>query len=229
MLIIYSSVLKSYCLLKVLYYIIEEKTNIMTWDVLSIIGTIAFAVSGAIVAMEEEYDILGVYILGIVTAFGGGAIRNLLIGVPVSALWEQGLFFQIALLSITAVFLFPNNLLRHWQKWGNFFDAIGLSAFAIQGAIYAANMDHPISAVIVAAVLTGIGGGIIRDLLAGRKPIVLRAEIYAVWAILAGLIIGAGLADRPWELYILFVLITALRVLSYTFNWKLPSRSLGVH
>src|SRR6478609_7163532 len=65
----------------------------MTWDVLSIIGTIAFAISGAFIAMEEEYDILGVYILGIVTAFGGGAIRNLLIGVPVSALWEQGLFF----------------------------------------------------------------------------------------------------------------------------------------
>lgn len=201
----------------------------MTWDVLSIIGTIAFAVSGAIVAMEEEYDILGVYILGIVTAFGGGAIRNLLIGVPVSALWEQGLFFQIALLSITAVFLFPNNLLRHWQKWGNLFDAIGLSAFAIQGAIYAANMDHPISAVIVAAVLTGIGGGIIRDLLAGRKPIVLRAEIYAVWAILAGLTIGLKVAASPWELYTLFVLITVLRVLSYTFDWKLPSRRLGAH
>lgn len=78
----------------------------MTWDVLSIIGTIAFAISGAFIAMEEEYDILGVYILGIVTAFGGGAIRNLLIGVPVSALWEQGLFFQIALLSITATFYF---------------------------------------------------------------------------------------------------------------------------
>ncbi|PAE32464.1 trimeric intracellular cation channel family protein [Bacillus sp. 7884-1] len=201
----------------------------MTWDVLSIIGTIAFAVSGAIVAMEEEYDILGVYILGIVTAFGGGAIRNLLIGVPVSALWEQGLFFQFALLSITAVFLFPTNLLRHWQRWGNFFDAIGLSAFAIQGAIYAANMDRPISAVIVAAVLTGIGGGIIRDLLAGRKPIVLRAEIYAVWAILAGLIIGLKIASRPWELYTLFALITALRVLSYTFSWKLPARRLGMH
>jgi uncharacterized membrane protein YeiH len=201
----------------------------MTWEVLSIIGTIAFAVSGAIVAMEEEYDIFGVYILGIVTAFGGGAIRNLLIGVPVSAIWEQGLFFQIALLSITAVYLFPTNLLRHWQKWGNFFDAIGLSAFAIQGAIYAANMNHPISAVIVAAVLTGSGGGIIRDLLAGRKPIVLRSEIYAVWAILAGLIIGLKIADRPWELYTLFVLVTTLRILSYTFHWKLPSRGLGVH
>lgn len=198
----------------------------MTWDVLSMIGTIAFAVSGAIVAMEEEYDIFGVYILGIVTAFGGGAIRNLLIGVPVSALWEQGLFFQIALLSITAVFLFPSNLLKHWQKWGNLFDAIGLSAFAIQGAIYAVNMDRPLSAVIVAAVLTGIGGGIIRDLLAGRKPIVLRAEIYALWAILTGLFIGLKIAANPWELYTLFILVTVLRVLSYTYDWKLPIRKL---
>lgn len=201
----------------------------MTWEVLSMIGTIAFAVSGAIVAMEEEYDILGVYILGIVTAFGGGAIRNLLIGVPISELWEQGLLFQIALLAITAVFLFPQNLLKHWQKWGNFTDAIGLSAFAIQGAIYAANMNHPLSAVIVAAVLTGSGGGIIRDLLAGRKPIVLRSEIYGVWAILAGIIIGLKIANHPWELYTLFVLVTALRVLSYTFDWKLPSRGLGTH
>ncbi|WP_026566592.1 trimeric intracellular cation channel family protein [Bacillus sp. UNC41MFS5] len=198
----------------------------MTWDVLSMIGTIAFAVSGAIVAMEEEYDIFGVYILGIVTAFGGGAIRNLLIGVPVSALWDQGLFFQIALLSITAVFLFPSNLLKHWQKWGNLFDAIGLSAFAIQGGIYAVKMDLPLSAVIVAAVLTGIGGGIIRDLLAGRKPIVLRAEIYALWAILTGLFLGLGIAKQPWELYSLFILVTVLRVLSYTFNWKLPIRKL---
>jgi uncharacterized membrane protein YeiH len=199
----------------------------MTWDVLSMIGTIAFAVSGAIVAMEEEYDILGVYILGIVTAFGGGAIRNLLIGVPVSALWEQGIFFQIALLAITAVFMFPTNLLKHWQRWGNLFDAIGLAAFAIQGAVYASNMNHPISAVIVAAVLTGSGGGIIRDLLAGRKPTVLKAEIYAVWAIIVGFVIGLKVATSPFELYSLFFIITALRVLSYTFNWKLPNRSLN--
>ncbi|MDP4086442.1 MAG: trimeric intracellular cation channel family protein [Bacillota bacterium] len=201
----------------------------MTWEVLSMIGTIAFAVSGAITAMEEEYDILGVYILGIVTAFGGGAIRNLLIGVPVSALWDQGLFFEIALLSMTAVLLFPNNVLKQWQKWGNFFDAIGLSAFAIQGALYAVKMNHPLSAVIVAAVLTGIGGGIIRDLLAGRKPVVLRSEIYAVWSILTGLIIGLKIATNSIELYTLFVLITLLRVLSYTYDWRLPIRRLGSH
>ncbi|WP_404433088.1 trimeric intracellular cation channel family protein [Sutcliffiella horikoshii] len=198
----------------------------MTWEVFSIIGTIAFAISGAIVAMEEEYDILGVYILGIVTAFGGGAVRNLLIGVPISALWEQGMLFQVALVAMTTVFLFPNNLLKHWRKWGNFFDAIGLAAFAIQGALFATGMNHPISAVVVAAVLTGSGGGIIRDLLAGRRPLVLRAEIYAAWAILAGLIIGFGIASSPVQLYILFVGIVSLRVLSYTYKWRLPNRRL---
>lgn len=198
----------------------------MTWEVLSIIGTIAFAVSGAIVAMEEEYDILGVYILGIVTAFGGGAIRNLLIGVPISALWEQGMLFQIALLAMTTVFLFPNNLLRHWQKWGNFTDAIGLSAFAIQGALYASDMNHPISAVVVAAVLTGSGGGIIRDLLAGRKPLVLKSEIYAVWAVLAGLVIGFDLAHSSLHLYTLFIMLVVCRVLSYTNKWRLPNKSI---
>ncbi|MCA1053621.1 trimeric intracellular cation channel family protein [Rossellomorea aquimaris] len=198
----------------------------MTWEVLSIVGTIAFAVSGAIVAMEEEYDILGVYILGIVTAFGGGAVRNLLIGVPVSALWEQGMLFQIALLSITAVFIFPNNLLKHWRRWGNFFDAVGLSAFAIQGALYASEMSHPLSAVIVAAVLTGSGGGMIRDLLAGRKPLVLRSEIYAVWAVMCGAAIGLGVVSTAIELYTLFILTTSLRVLSYSYKWRLPNRSL---
>ncbi|AST91977.1 MULTISPECIES: trimeric intracellular cation channel family protein [Sutcliffiella] len=198
----------------------------MTWEVFNVIGTIAFAISGAIVAMEEEYDILGVYILGIVTAFGGGVVRNLLIGVPVSAIWEQGVLFQLALFVMTAVFLFPNNVLKHWTKWGNFTDAIGLAAFAIQGALYATNMNHPLSAVIVAAVLTGSGGGIIRDVLAGRKPLVLRSEIYAAWAILAGLAIGLGIAKSPIQLYVLFAIIVTFRVLSYTYKWRLPNRTL---
>ncbi|MBR7880619.1 MULTISPECIES: trimeric intracellular cation channel family protein [Bacillus amyloliquefaciens group] len=200
----------------------------MAWELLSVIGIIAFAVSGAIVAMEEEYDILGVYILGIVTAFGGGAIRNLLIGVPVSALWEQGAFFQIALASVTIVFLFPKLLLRHWSKWGNLSDAIGLSAFAIQGALYAVKMGHPLSAVIAAAVLTGSGGGIIRDLLAGRKPLVLKAEIYAVWAALGGLIVGLGWAGDAAGLYVLFLVLVACRICSYVFRWRLPNHSYHI-
>ncbi|MEB2631230.1 trimeric intracellular cation channel family protein [Peribacillus frigoritolerans] len=196
----------------------------MTWEVLSFIGTIAFAISGTIIAMEEEYDILGVYILGIITAFGGGAIRNLLIGVPVSALWDQSFYFIIALVSITIVFVFPTNLSKHWDRWGNLSDAIGLSAFAIQGAMYAVELNHPISAIIVSAALTGCGGGILRDVLAGRKPLVFRKEIYAVWAIIAGLALGSGVLSQSWQLYLLFAVITILRVLSYTNNWHLPNK-----
>ena len=198
----------------------------VAWEVLSIIGTIAFAVSGAIVAMEEEYDLFGVYLLGIVTAFGGGAIRNLLIGVPVSALWEQEMMFQIALFAITAVFLFPQNLIKHWNRWGNFFDAIGLSAFAIQGALFAVQLGLPISATVVAAVLTGSGGGIVRDVLAKRKPLVLKNEVYAVWAVISGLVIGFGIAENDISLYILFVATTTLRVISYLYKWRLPFRTL---
>ncbi|BDH61262.1 UPF0126 membrane protein YvgT [Lysinibacillus sp. PLM2] len=199
----------------------------MAWEVFSIIGTIAFAISGAIVAMEEEYDLFGVYLLGIVTAFGGGAIRNLLIGLPVSTLWEQEMMFQIAIAAITIFFLVPHHLIKHWNRWGNFTDAIGLSAFAIQGAIYAVSLELPISAVIVAAVLTGSGGGIIRDLLARRKPLVLRDEIYAVWAAGAGLMIGLNVLQDDLFLYGLFIVITSLRVLSYIYKWKLPIRTLN--
>ncbi|KRF10846.1 trimeric intracellular cation channel family protein [Paenibacillus sp. Soil787] len=198
----------------------------MNWELFSIIGTIAFAVSGAIVAMEEEYDILGVYVLGLVTAFGGGVIRNLLIGKPIVLLWEQGIYFQIALFAMTLVFFMPVRYIRLWKTWEAFFDAIGLAAFSIQGALYATNMGHPLSAIIVAAVLTGIGGGMVRDVLAGRKPLVLKDEIYAVWGMLAGALVGLGWTQGVWHLAVLFSLIVVLRMLSVFYKWKLPKRSL---
>ena len=87
-------------------------------------------------------------------------------------------------------------------------------------------MGHPMSAIIVAAVLTGSGGGIIRDVLARRKPLVLQSEIYAVWAILCGAAIGLGIAKQPIELYLLFIFTTILRVLSYSYKWRLPNKSI---
>lgn len=195
----------------------------MAWDVFSFIGTAAFAISGAIVAMEEEYDIFGVYILGIVTAFGGGAVRNVLIGVPVSVLWDQQFLFLVASILITVIFFFSRYILSHWNRWGNYFDAIGLAAFAIQGAMLAISLNMSLYAVMVAAVLTGAGGGVIRDLLAGRRPLVFKRDIYAVWAAIAGLIVGLGLFKSDLALYGLLVLTAALRILSVVFQWKLPN------
>ncbi len=125
----------------------------VVWDVLNIIGTIAFALSGAMVALDKEcdYDLLGVYALGFCCAFGGGAIRNLLIGVPVSALWEQGTLFIVAFISITLLFIFPRLFMNHWHKWGQTMDAFGLAAFAIQGAMFAIDARLPLIAVITAA------------------------------------------------------------------------------
>lgn len=198
------------------------------FDLFSIIGTIAFAMSGAFVAMEEEYDILGVIVLGMVTAFGGGIVRNVLIGVPVTTLWSQGNLILLALLSVIVAFILPLAWIQHWKKTEVLFDAIGLSAFAIQGALYAAQMNHPLSAVLVAAVLTGSGGGIIRDLLAGRKPLVLRDEIYAAWAAAAGAAIGLGIASNTWQLLTLFAVVIMFRMLSVHYKWRLPRRSLQV-
>jgi len=198
----------------------------MSWDWFNVIGTVAFVISGAVVAMEEEYDLLGVLVLGLTTAFGGGVVRNLLLGIPMTTIWEQGTLFSIALTTMLIVFILPHQWIHYWNRWGLFFDAVGLSAFAIQGAVFATQMNYPISATIVAAVLTGIGGGIIRDVLAGRKPLVLQEEIYAVWAMVAGLLVGLKITQSPLHLYLLFAGLIVLRMLSVYYRWKLPRRSL---
>jgi uncharacterized membrane protein YeiH len=199
----------------------------MSWEWFNVIGTVAFVISGAVVAMEEEYDLLGVIVLGLTTAFGGGVVRNLLLGIPMTTIWEQGTLFTIALITMMIVFVLPHKWIYYWNRWGLFFDAVGLSAFAIQGAVFATQMKYPLSATIVAAVLTGIGGGIIRDVLAGRKPLVLKEEIYAVWAMVAGMLVGLKITQTPLELYILFAGIIVLRMLSVYNRWKLPRRSLN--
>lgn len=199
----------------------------ITWNVLNIIGTLAFAISGAIIAMEEDYDILGVQVLGFTTAFGGSTIRNLLIGIPIETIWTQGDLFIAVFLTNIFVFLIPNRWLRYWNKWGILFDAMGLASFAIQGAFSAVKTGAPLSAVLVAATLTGTGGGMTRDVLAGRKPMILRKDIYALWATLSGLIIGLGFIQGPWTTGALFIAIVTLRMLSEHFKWKLPQRSIS--
>ncbi len=200
----------------------------MEWEVLNIIGIMAFAVSGALVAMEEKYDLFGVYFLGFATAFGGGIIRNLLIGLPVSLLWEQSILMLTAFSVMTIIFLLPDLWISQWKKWGFFPDALGLAAFAVQGALYAVDAGHSLMAIIVAALFTGTGGGVIRDILAGRKPLLLRDEIYALWAILAGLVIGLGWisTEEPVLLYALVAAVVIMRIISVRFKLKLPRKFL---
>lgn len=198
----------------------------MVWDVLNVIGTIAFAISGAIIAMEVKYDIIGAYVLGFITAFGGGAVRNLLTGIPISKLWQQTTLFVIAFITITIVFLLSEKAVHRLKDWNLFFDAVGLSAFSIQGALQAHTMNLPILAIMFSAAITGAGGGIIRDLLAHQRPIVFSKEVYIFWAMMAGFIISMGWAENSYRSYAIFVMILILRVTSYQLGWCLPTRNV---
>lgn len=201
---------------------VEKGRIALTWDILNAIGTIAFAISGVLIAKEEDYDLFGIYVLGFTTAFGGGLIRNLLIGIPIENFWLQGHLFEIAFLSITIVYLLPNRWIHKWKNCVVFFDAIGLAAFAIQGANYGVSIEAPLIVVIIAACMTGTGGGMLRDLFAGRKPMIFSSGIYAFWAVLVGLVIGLDWIQGPYLTFVLLIVIVILRILSVYFNWNLP-------
>jgi len=152
---------------------------------LLIIGIAAYAASGALVAIEAEYSFVGVFVLGLTTAFGGGIIRNILIGAPVSATWDTQPI-AIVFLTLAVIVMLPLKWTQHWKRWGLFFDSIGLATFAIQGALTVKLIDGHLGLMLVAAMFTGLGGGMIRDLLAGKKPLALKEEIHAVLALLCG-------------------------------------------
>ncbi|SFK40757.1 Uncharacterized membrane protein YeiH [Halobacillus dabanensis] len=200
----------------------------MTWEILNILAVSAFAFSGAIVALNERYDIFGTFILGIATPFAGGIIRNIALDVPVIHVWEQGYLFYVALGTIAIVYFFPKTWVMTWDRWNIYPDAIGLSAFALQGASFAIENNFPLGGVVFAAILTGVGGGVTRDVLAQRRPMVMHQEIYAVWAMMAGLFIGIGWIDieNAWQTYMIFLLVIVCRVASYHLGWHLRFRDL---
>jgi len=192
--------------------------------ILSIIGSAAFALSGALVAIEEDYDIFGIMVLGFITAFAGGMIRNLIVGLPIAMVWHQNGAFTASSVAILFAIISPSSVVKYGLKIVLVFDALGLSTFAIEGALYAAHVHAPLITVMVAAVLTGTGGGVIRDVLAQRKPLILRADTYAIWALMTGALIGLKWINpnHDWQIYALIIVIFVLRLLSINFKWRLP-------
>lgn len=193
-------------------------------ELFSIIGTISFSVQGGLIAMRNKYDLFAVYLFGIITAFGGGALRHVILGESDYNLWNQNHLFIIAIVSITVTLIFPSFFEKSDRWWSIVLDAIGVIAFAIQGSISAVNMELPASAVVVAAILTATGGGVFRDILSQRKPILLGENIYTLWIFLIGLIIGMRWATANVHFLLLYVVFTALRLLSYFYNWIIPYR-----
>ena len=188
----------------------------------SVIGTISFSLQGGLIAMEKKFDLFAVYLFGIINSFGGGALRYMLLGESGNELWVQDVPFIASMVAITAVLIFPHFFLKNRYFWTDILDAVGIMSFAIQGSMIAIGMGRPVSAVIVAALLTATGGGVFRDLLAHRRSILLDENIYGLWIFLVGLILGNGWATTNTEIIIVFVLFTILRILSYKRSWKVP-------
>lgn len=159
--------------------------------VLDLLGTFVFALSGAAAGVARRLDLFGVLVLSFVAANSGGIIRDLLIGAvppPGIADWR---YIAVPILAGLAMF-YAGNIVERMHDSVQIFDAAGLALFAVSGAQKALNFHlAPVTAVVL-GMLTGIGGGMVRDILAARIPSVLRGDIYAVAALAGAAVVVAG-------------------------------------
>ena len=192
--------------------------------VLDLVGIFFFAISGALVAVRKELDIFGVLVLAGATGLGGGFLRDLLIGATPPATLEDWRYLLVPVVAGLITFAFHPALGR-LEPVVNVFDAAGLGLFCVIGALKA--LDYglgPVPAALL-GMLTGIGGGMIRDLLAGRVPVVFSSELYATPA-LAGATwaVVAQSLDQPVAVVALpgVAICFGVRVLALRRDWHAP-------
>ena len=190
--------------------------------ILEYIGVFAFAVSGAIVAIEEEFDVFGIYIIAIITAMGGGVLRDIVTnsGIPVFFTSYVTIPFIIAG-ALLAIFLKGN---LKYKNLFVFIDAIGLAAFFISAAVKAIGSNYNFMLFIFAASITGVGGGVLRDIITNRKPQIFKHDIFCVAGIIGVTIlwfvypvIGLEVAQL-----ITLVIIVLIRMVGYYKTINLP-------
>ncbi len=203
--------------------------------VLELIGTCAFAISGAVLGITKRFDIFGVIFCGIITALGGGTIRDILLGNLPPAMFKNYIYLIFAVITCLLTFIiacilktkFSENIIII-DKVNNVFDAVGLGVFTVVGmnvAISSGFQDN-FFFVIFLGMTTGCGGGILRDVIVSEVPFVLKKRIYAVASIAGGVVY-----------YLLFIVfsqgavlsavagisvIFLLRILASVFKWDLP-------
>ncbi|MEG1993500.1 MAG: trimeric intracellular cation channel family protein [Oscillospiraceae bacterium] len=186
------------------------------------IGVVAFAISGAFIAIQKRMDIFGIYILATVTAVGGGVMRDVVMnhGVPVFFKSSTTIFLTIA---ATAFAIAIRNVKR-LQFLITVSDAVGLAVFAIDTGSKAINLGYGLPEFLFMSTITAVGGGVIRDLLSQRVPAVLRKDIYAVAAIIGSLFLWF---TEPYigltvSTYLSIALVIAIRLFSIYFKINLP-------
>jgi uncharacterized membrane protein YeiH len=193
--------------------------------VLDLVGVFVFALAGATAAVRKRLDLFGVLVLSCATALSGGILRDLLIGAVPPAAFVDWRYLAAAALAglITFVWHDPIERLRNPVR---VFDALGLGLFAVAGTQKALAFGlHPVMAALL-GMLTGIGGGVTRDLLLSRVPVVFQSDIYALAALAGAVVIVLGhwlhWAAMPTAIGGI-LLCFGLRILAMWFRWHLPS------
>ena len=209
--------------------------HISIFFIIEVIGTIAFASSGAMVAIKQQQDLLGVVVLGVTTAVGGGMLRDIILGNVPPGLFMNPVYVMAAFITVLALFIvvrlnqriLESRYIASYEKMMNIFDAIGLAAFTVTGidtAVLAGYGDYHFLSVFL-GVLTGVGGGVLRDIMAGQTPYILRKHVYAS-ASIAGALCYVFLAD--WmtgdaSMIISALLVILIRMLATRYCWNLPT------
>ncbi|MEY8848429.1 trimeric intracellular cation channel family protein [Psychroserpens sp. XS_ASV72] len=197
----------------------------MFFQIIDILGTVAFAISGVLVALNKKMDPFGVLIIAFVTAVGGGSLRDVLIGIqPVS--WMREMTYVYVIFGSTVFAVLFRNKLNYLRKSLFLFDTIGIGLYTVVGiekGIVAGL--HPIICISLGT-MTACFGGVIRDILCNEIPVIFRKEIYATACILGGLtyfLLREFLSDANYVFVIAGVIVIATRLLAVRFKISLPS------
>lgn len=188
-----------------------------------LLGTVVFAITGLLAARRKSLDLFGAIVIAMVTAIGGGTLRDLIIGEPV--FWTQNDIYIFVVVISAMMLFFLARFKRLPVKLLLFLDALGLAVFTVIGTQKAMELGFSDPIAIMTGIMTGVAGGIMRDVLVGEVPLVFRKEIYAtasfVGASLLLIFIESGWAIEVAVIAAIFVTLS-LRVWAILFNIELP-------
>ncbi|MDO4430288.1 MAG: trimeric intracellular cation channel family protein [Lonepinella koalarum] len=201
----------------------------LPWSFLFIqdlIGTIVFAISGAIAARQHKMDIFGMFILAFVTGVGGGTLRDMMIGSTPVFWMKQPIYVLMITLAVVITAIFRNQISRkRWQTGLLVFDAIGLGVFTVIGVQKGLDFGlHPLICVALGGV-TGCFGGLIRDILRNEVPIILQKEVYVTASLAGGVIFVTANSfgvESDWVYLATVFTVIMIRLLAIRFNLNLP-------
>lgn len=192
--------------------------------IVEIIGTFAFAISGIRMAARKRFDLFGAYVVGLVTAIGGGTLRDLLL--DVTPFWMgDSIYLIITAAALLLVIILRKNILR-FENTFFIFDTIGLALFVVVGIQKSIALDYPFWVAIIMGTLTGAFGGILRDILVNEEPLIFRKDIYASACIFGGIVYWVSFRMDVNDIITQILAaggVIATRIMAVRFKWTLPT------